>query len=181
MSESNVIPNPAQLRKPSRGVAVAGNSVLVFDQEGIQSYFHMALLQLCRLTPAATCQIQNTGIGATKLFFLSTRGSTLSPRFEGKGIYHRERGFSPPQSLHLGSKTPQNTNNWNKHILDALAKSSWNHRTSRVGRDPQGSSNPTQDTPGTPARVSTWLLPRRSWGQGGKTEEWDSRDPRSQR
>lgn len=48
---------------------MAGNSVLVFHQEGIQSYFHMALLQLCRLTLGATYQIQNKGIGAINSFF----------------------------------------------------------------------------------------------------------------
>lgn len=52
---------------------MAGNSVL-FDQEGIQSYFHVALLQLCRLTLGATYQIQNVGTGATELIFLKYQG-----------------------------------------------------------------------------------------------------------
>lgn len=43
--------------------------VLELDQKGIQSYFQVALLQLCRLILGATHQIQNTGIGATQLFF----------------------------------------------------------------------------------------------------------------
>lgn len=95
-------------------------------------------------------------------------------------MYCREWGFSPPQSLHLGSKTPQNTQLEQTHS-GCVCQEFMESQNIPSGKRPTGILESNTGHPGSSCLGFHLAFAQEKSGSGQEEAEWDSRDPRSRR